>query len=98
MRPDKKKVIDEQWDDERIRSFLDKPPLGEGEDPDYSAVLYAYRSMRPEDFGRFIDMFVAAGRDPSARGAAGETVLETIASHRRADGFREILSATEKRA
>lgn len=98
MRPDKKKVIDEQWDDERVRSFLDKPPLGEGENPDYSAVLYAYRSMRAEDFGRFIDMFVAAGRDPLARGIAGETVLETIADHRRAEAFREILSAAAGRA
>ena len=94
MRPDKQKVINELWDQERIRSFLDKAPLGDGEDPDYSAVLYAYRSMRPEDFARFIDMFVAAGRNPHARNVHGETVLETIAGHRHAGPFRETLAAS----
>ena len=28
MRADKQKVVDEVWDDERIRSFLDKGPMG----------------------------------------------------------------------
>lgn len=96
MRPDKQKVVNEQWDDARIRSFLEKAPLGDDENPDYSAVLYAYRSMRPEDFGRFIEMFVAAGRDPHARGQAGETVLETIASHRHAGPFRTVLEALRR--
>ena len=96
MRPDKQKVVNEQWDEARIRSFLDKAPLGDDENPDYSAVLYAYRSMRPEDFARFIDMFLAAGRDPHARGRDGETVLETIASHRHAGPFREVLEAAAR--
>jgi hypothetical protein len=54
--------------------------------------------MRPEDFSRFIEMFVAAGRDPLARGMAGETLLETIADHRRAGPFREILSGISKKS
>ena len=93
MRPDKKQITDEVWDEARIRGFLDKAPLGADEDPDYSALLYAYRSMRPDDFAVFVDMFVAAGRDLEARGRLGRTLAETIADHRHGAPFREILAA-----
>jgi len=93
VRPDKKKVVDEVWDDARIRSFLDKAPLGPGVDPDFSALLYAYRSMRPEDFRVFIDYFQQAGRNLEAKGDAGETLSELIAAHRHAGPFRRIIEA-----
>lgn len=93
MRPDKKIIVDEVWDDARIGEFLDKLPMGDGEDADYSILLNAYRSMRPDDFARFIERFVAAGHDPSARGSDGRTLMETIASHRHGAPFRDILGA-----
>ncbi len=93
MRPDKQEIVDEVWDEHRIRGYLDKSPLGAGEDPDYSALLYAYRSMRPDDFARFVDMFVAAGRNLHARGRLGPTLLETIAGHRHGEPFRRVLEA-----
>ena len=74
-RPDKQQVIDEVWDDARIDDFLCKAPLAPGEDPDFSALIYAYRSMRPDDFGRFLSRFVAAGRDPAAAHGAGGGAL-----------------------
>ena len=92
MRPDKKKVVDEVWDDARIDEFLDKAPLTPGEDADYSALLYAYRSMRVEDFARFVNRFKAAGRDVAAKSRAGETVAATIASHNGAAPFIELLN------
>jgi ankyrin repeat protein len=92
-RPDKQQVIDEVWDAARIASFLEKAPLGADEDPDYSALLYAYRSMRPDDFADFVERFVAAGRDLNARGRQGETLLETIAAHRHGAPFRDIVRA-----
>lgn len=91
MRPDKQKVIDEVWDIARIRGFLDKAPLGAGVDPDFSALLYAYRSMRPEDFRVFINLFTEAGRNLDARGEAGETLAELIATHRHSSPFQRIL-------
>ena len=91
MRPDKQKVVDEVWDDARIRGFLDKAPLGEGVDADFSALLYAYRSMRPGDFGVFIGHFMQAGRNLDARGEAGETLAELIAEHRHSAPFLRIL-------
>ena len=93
VRPDKQKVVDEVWDDARIRAFLDKAPLGEGVDPDFSVLLYAYRSMRPDDFETFIGYFVQAGRNLEARGEAGETLAELIAAHRHSEPFRRTLHA-----
>ena len=97
MRPDKQKVVDEVWDDARIRGFLDKAALGEGVDPDFSALLYAYRSMRPDDFRSFIDYFRQAGRNLDARGEAGETLAQLIAAHRHAGPFRHILEEAAAR-
>jgi hypothetical protein len=92
VRPDKQTVVDEVWDDARVESFLHKPPLGD-EDPEFSVLLYAYRSMRPADFQRFINLFTEAGRDPRARSRAGRTLLESVAGHRHAEPFRQILAA-----
>ena len=91
MRPDKKKVVDEVWDDERVRSFLDKGTIGAESNLDYSALLFAYRSMRSDDFARFIAFFLDAGRDINALSRSGETLLQTIASHTQSDAFRQIL-------
>jgi len=93
MRPDKEKVVDEIWDDERIDSFLNKLPMGAESNPDYSMLLNAYRSMRPADFARFCDKFAASGHDVNARSNDGLTLLDTIADHRQATPFREILIA-----
>ena len=95
MRPDKQQITDEVWDDARIRSFLDKAPMGDGEDPDFSTLLYAYRSMRPDDFAIFVDLFVAAGRNLDARGRLGATLLETIADHRHGAPFRAIIESRQ---
>ena len=91
MRPDKEKVIDEVWDDERIEGFLHKSPMGDERNRDYSVLLNAYRSMRPGDFQRFVDLFIAAKRDINARSNENQTLLATIRDHRHADPFREIL-------
>lgn len=91
MRPDKAKVVDEIWDDARIASFLDKTPMGAEQSQDYSALLYAYRSMRAEDFGRFIDKFVALNRNVNALSNDGKNLYDTISGHRHAGPFCEIL-------
>ena len=92
MRPDKQKIIDEVWDENRILEFLDKQSMGDDVDVDFSALLYAYRSMREADFERFITAFTAAGRNLDAAGPDGESLLTLIASHERSQGFRDILT------
>ncbi len=93
MRPDKQKVVDEVWDDERIESFLHKSLMGDERSVDYSALLNAYRGMRAEDFERFLNLFVAAGRDVNAAANDGKTVLALLDSHRLAEPFRAALRA-----
>ncbi len=93
MRADKPSVVDEIWDDERIESFLSKPVIGDERSEDYSALLFAYRSMRVEDFARFLKVFVAAGRDIDACSNDGETLMALIESHRHGEPFRQALAA-----
>ncbi len=93
MRPDKQKVVDEVWDLDRIRAFLDNPPLAPGADPDFSALVHAYRGMRPDDFRTFLSLFQRAGRNLDAHDDAGRTLLEVIAGHRLAAPFKEALLA-----
>jgi hypothetical protein len=90
MRKNKAKVLDEVWDDARIAGFLELRP-GPGGDPDHHVLLTAYRSMRAEDFARFIPMFVAAGRDLDAVGTEGSTLLEEVSSHRYGAPYADIL-------
>ena len=90
MRKDKVKVLDEQWDDERVASFLEPRP-GDGESADYAILLRAYQSMRDDDFARFVPMFVAAGRKIDAVGPDGRTLETLIGEHRYGEPYAEIL-------
>ena len=62
MRKDKSKVIDEQWDDARVKSFL-AYRAHDGTPDDFHILLRAYQGMRAEDFARFLTFFAAEGRD-----------------------------------
>ena len=90
MRPDKKSVTDEVWDDARVRQFLEPRPPGP-DAPDFALLLHAYRSMRPEDFERYARFFVDAGHDFDARNADGETFMQFVARHRQARAFIDII-------
>ena len=91
MRPDKKAIVDEVWDDARIEGFLHKPPMGDGETPDFSILLNAYRSMRVEDFARFLEVYRAAGKSVDAVGKDGKSLREHISPHRKAAPFIEVI-------
>ena len=97
-RPDKEKVIDEQWTDERIRSFLNtEPPSQTGVvapgDPDYYVLLRAYQAMRVEDFKKFLDFFVSDGGNVEATGPQGRTLIDYIQNHRKAQSFISALKS-----
>lgn len=90
MRKDKAKVLDEQWDDARVASFLEPRP-GDGAHADHRLLLRAYQSMRAGDFARFVAMFVEAGRDLDATGSDGRTVLEEMKEHRYGTPYAALL-------
>lgn len=93
MRPDKKTITDEVWTDERVQSFLTPVPGKDGDHPDFRLLLRAYRSMRADDFARYITVFVAAGHDVHARNERGETFVEHVAPHRLAGPFIACITA-----
>ena len=91
MRADKKKVVDEVWDDDRVRSFLDKIPSDLPGDADFHVLLHAYQSMRADDFERFLEFFVDAGRDVAATNGAGQTLADYLERHALAVPYIELL-------
>jgi hypothetical protein len=97
MRPDKKKVTDEVWDDARVREFLHRRPYPGHDHPDFVLLLNAYRGMRAEDFERFARFFVEDGHDFDARNEDGETFMEFVSGHHQAQPFLEIIAAVRAR-
>lgn len=97
-RPDKLKVIDEIWDDDRVGSFLHADPGDTGLDPDFFVLWKAYQGMRVGDFRRFLTLFTSAGHDLDAVNEQGETLATFIAPHRHAGDFIDALVAAGARA
>lgn len=92
LKKDKKKVIGEYFDDERIRSFLAfQPP--EGINADFHVLEKAYRGMIPENFATFVSFFVEEGRDLNATDPHGRTLLEQVHDHRYGEEYAEALRA-----
>ncbi|MAN51008.1 MULTISPECIES: PA4642 family protein [unclassified Marinimicrobium] len=86
LKKDKKKVLGEVFDDERIKSFF-QYPAPEGMDPDFHLLEKAYRGMREENFATFVHFFVERGHNLNAPGPDGKTFLQTIKDHRLADEY-----------
>ena len=89
---DKPKVVDEIWDDARVRQFLQVQPP-HGVDRDFHRLLMAYRGMRADDFARFLDFFLEDGGDLHARDPSGRRVHDVIARHRLGGPFLAHLEA-----
>ena len=85
VRPDKPKVVDEVWDDDRVRSFLRADPAVPC--VDFYVLLKAYQGMRAGDFERFVEYFVESGRDLDARNEQGQSLVTVITRHRHAGAF-----------
>ncbi len=95
--PEKPKVIDEEWSDERVKSFLFLSPYDARINPDFHVLIKAYQAMRAEDFERVIDFFTEAGRDLNALSEGGQTILDHVSEHRRSVAYAEALKAAGAR-
>ncbi|MAM00481.1 PA4642 family protein [Hydrocarboniclastica marina] len=89
--PDKPKVLDEEWSDERVSSFLSLEPYDTSISKDYFVLERAYQSMRADDFRRFLGFFTEASRDLDSLSPGGETILDLISQHRRSVEYAEAL-------
>jgi hypothetical protein len=92
LKKDKEKVLDEVWNEQRVKDFLLVQPA-EDMDADFHVLLKAYQSMRLENFEEFVGFFVAEKRNLNATSPEGETVLSTIKQHRRSGDYGQILIA-----
>lgn len=77
MANEKAKVIGEELDETKVARYLDMQPAGD-ENADFHVLTKAYRGLPPEAFGRFLDLFIAAGRNINAHDTKGRTFLKTI--------------------
>ncbi len=77
MANEKPKVIGEELDDAKVARYLDMQPAAD-ENADFHVLTKAYRGLPPEPFERFLQLFVAAGRNINARDRQGRTFLATI--------------------
>ncbi len=96
LKKDKKKVLGEIFDDERVKSFLRvdaRPDMN----LDYHRMEKAYRSMNAENFATFVKFFVEAGYDLNATNPDGHTLLQVISEHRYAGEYIEALKAAGAR-
>lgn len=87
---DKKVIEDEQRSDDQLRFFLGvQPPAGV--DVDFHALEIAYRSMKPDEFERFVGFFKADGRNVQAKNPAGETIADVLRQHRFGSAYIAVL-------
>lgn len=89
--PDKPKVLDEEWSDERIHGFLFLSPYDKSIDPDYHVLIRAYQAMRADDFRRFLAFFAEAGRNINAVDGNGQTLLDRVSQHRKGTEYAQAL-------
>lgn len=96
LKKDKKKVLGEIFDDERVRSFL-RIEARPDTNIDYHRLEKAYRGMNAENFATFVRFFVEEGYDLNATNPEGRTILQVISEHRYAGEYIEALKAAGAR-
>lgn len=92
MRKDKKQVIGEEIGDEPIKLFLDVEPADDTP-PALHKLIKAYRSLRIDDFERFVGFFVEAGFDVGTRDANGQDFVALVQDQRLAAPYIEVIQA-----
>jgi len=92
QKKDKEKVFGGDWSEAQLREFINVESH-DGTDPDYLAVIRAYRHMVPATFEQYIKLFVAEGHNVNAANLDGESLLTTIAGHTQGAEYAEVLKA-----
>lgn len=92
LKKDKQKVLGENFDDARIKTFLDLQPYGDL-NGDFHVLEKAYRGMKADNFTSFVKFFNEAGRDINATNLDGVTLLSIAKQHRHSDDYVAALTA-----
>lgn len=94
MRKDKKQVIGEEIGDDAIKLFL-AVESADDTPPSLHKLVKAYRSLRIDDFERFLTFFREAGYDLDARDAKGNDFVALIQDQRLAEPYIDAIKAAK---
>ena len=94
MRKDKKQVIGEEIGDDAIKLFLSVEPADDMP-PSLHKLVKAYRSLRIDDFERFLTFFKDAGFDLNAKDAQGQDFVALIKDQRLAEPYIDAINAAK---
>ena len=92
MRKDKKQVIGEPMSDESIKLFLTCEPADQTPAALHK-LIKAYRSLRIDDFERFVDFFVEAGFALDAKDEKGQDFIALVQDQRMAEAYIDVIKA-----
>ena len=92
LKKDKQKVFGSDWNEEQLRPFLTATSF-DGTDPDYLAIMRAYRHMEPNAFSDYISLFQQEGHNLNATDLAGRTSLSIISQHSSSGEYAQVLTA-----
>ncbi|KEQ13616.1 aminopeptidase [Endozoicomonas montiporae] len=92
MKKDKKKVIGETLSDARIQELLTlQPPAGENRA--FHILTRAYRTLREDDFSRFMVFYTEAELDLNPCNRSGHYFVDVIARHQHSEPYLRALQA-----
>ena len=92
MRKDKKQVIGEPMSDESIKLFLTCEPADQTP-PALHKLIKAYRSLRIDDFERFVEFFLEQGLSLETRDEKGQDFIALVQDQRLAEPYIEVINA-----
>lgn len=98
---DKKKVIGEELSDARLQELLslspptDAPPTDENRA--FHILIRAYRSLREDDFDRFIRFYTETSLELNPCDRFGNTLLEVLSAHHHATPYLKSLQNAQVR-
>ena len=90
LKKDKQKVLGEDFDDERVKSFLDYLPP-EGVSHDFHLLEKAYRGMNIDNFVSFVEFFKQAGYDLNATNPDGVNMVQIMNQHQQGVDYAKAL-------
>jgi len=88
--PSQPATRNEDWSDERVKSFLSLDRLEEI-NPDFHALIKAYQAMLAVEFARFVEFFIADDRDINAKDNDGKTILDYVSQHEASVAYADAL-------
>ena len=96
MKKDKKKIIGEELSNARLQELLSlSPPAGENRA--FHILIRAYRSLREDDFDRFIGFYTETGLELNPCDRFGNPLLEVLSVHQHAAPYLKALQTAQNR-